>query len=99
MCSLFVVRNIPFRDQVPGDGERLLIEEHASPVGYKVPKLPDYEIDPTLARQGNSCFSVKVQFLCGVLFALVMGVVMALFGSSNWPEVVYDTVNEYVLRN
>ena len=94
-----MVRNITFHDQVPGDGERLLIEEHASPVGYKVPKLPDYEIDPSLAQQGNSCFSIKFQFIFGILFALVVGVVMAVFGLLNWAEVVSDTIGEYVSSN
>ena len=51
-------------------GERLLIEDHASPVGYKVPSLPDFEIDPTIANTGLPCMTMSTEFIIGIAMAL-----------------------------
>ena len=89
-CSLFLVRNIPSRTQDREDGEQFLIEDHTSPVGYKVPQLPNFEIDPVLAQQGNSCFSVNLQFAFGIMLAVIAGFAMAAFGLSDWEKAVSD---------
>jgi hypothetical protein len=74
ICSLFLVRKIPYKDHHPYyDGEPLLVEDHASPVGYKVPSIPDFEIDPSLAKTGSSCIPYSLEFIVGFLMALVVG--------------------------
>lgn len=68
------MRTIPYKDQHPYfDGEPLLIEDHASPVGFKVPSVPDYEIDPGLADQGSKCLSLQFEFAIGIIMAAVIG--------------------------
>ena len=39
VASLFMIRRLPIMDQQPENGEKILIEDQASPVGYKSSKL------------------------------------------------------------
>ena len=78
VSSLLMVMVIPYDDYItpaePEDEEQLLEKDHASPVGYKVPNLPDFELDPTLA--GNSYLPVcplNIMTLCGMFLAVVFG--------------------------
>lgn len=64
---------MPKRDPITPDGELLLQSSHASPVGYKVPCLPDFEIDPMLARTGIRWLSIHFEMAVGVLMALSIG--------------------------
>lgn len=74
VCSLLLVRKIPYKDHHPYyDGEPLLMEDHASPVGYKVPSIPDFEIDPSLAKTGSPCIPYSLEFIVGILMAMSMG--------------------------
>jgi hypothetical protein len=96
--SLFLLRGLPYQDQKPDDGEKLLVEDHASPVGYKVPDLPDFEIDPALANTGSKCFSLKFEFAVGIIFAFVGGTGLIFLAFSNWDDDLYDQVGD-VLRD
>jgi hypothetical protein len=95
-CSLIAVRDIPPHDQTPPDGERLLEEDHSSPVGYKVPKLPDFEIDPSCVNQGHPCFSIHFEFAIGMMLSLVVGLGMIAFAFTDWEDDLYVSIKDYV---
>jgi hypothetical protein len=56
------------------DGEMLLEDDHTSPVGFRVPSLPNFEIDPALANNnGNRCISQNLLFAIGILLTAAIG--------------------------
>ena len=55
------------------DEEPLLEADHSSPIGFKVPNLPDFPIDPSLANHGISCVNIKLEFFFGIFMALALG--------------------------
>jgi hypothetical protein len=67
----------------PEDEEPLLEEDHASPVGYKVPNLPEFPIDPSMAVRGIRRLNVQFEFMIGVLMAIVLGAGMCFLGLIN----------------
>jgi hypothetical protein len=73
-------------------GERLLIEDHASPVGYKVPSLPDFEIDPSLANSGLPCVSLTTELLFGLLMVLSIGTVLIGLAFTSWDDDVHEII-------
>ena len=74
LVSLFLVIRIPQPSIMPDEEEPLLQADQASPVGYKLPALPDFPIDPILERKGSlTCFNLKVEFAIGVLLAFGIG--------------------------
>jgi hypothetical protein len=77
-------------------GERLLVEDHASPVGYKVPSLPDFEMDPTVLANatGISCCPIKMEIFLGVLLALCGGAVLIGLSFTTFDDEVQDTIAE-----
>lgn len=81
VICLCVVRQIPFVDQKPSDAERLLEPDQSSPAGFRVPSLPDYEIDPSLAQTGLSCCSLNYEFATGILMAFALSGGMIYFTS------------------
>lgn len=90
--SLFWCRQIPYREQTPREGERLLEEYQASPVGYKVPSLPDFEIDPSLANTGIKWLPMWLEFAFGIILALAVGVWMVALAVTDWDERFYSLV-------
>jgi hypothetical protein len=86
LFSLCYIRSIPYHNQSPLDGERLLVEDQASPVGYKVPSLPDFEIDPSMADTGSKCLSLNVEFLVGVIMALGVGIFLISLTFTTWQN-------------
>jgi len=94
VCSLFMVRRLPVLDQKPENGEKILIEDQASPVGYKVPSLPDFEIDPSLASTGSKYLSLQVEFYFGVFMALAVGSIIVALAFTNWEESVNDRLSD-----
>jgi hypothetical protein len=73
-------------------GERLLIDDHSSPVGYKVPSLPDFEIDPTIAITGWPCIPLAAELFFGVVLALSLGTVMIGLAFTTWDDYVHEVV-------
>jgi hypothetical protein len=72
-ASLFMVaRMAPIRP-FPGDDEHILQESQASPVGYKVPQLPDHVVDPNLVKQGIPYLSFPAELLLAALVSLGVG--------------------------
>mmetsp|Transcript_23221 Transcript_23221/g.64574 ORF Transcript_23221/g.64574 Transcript_23221/m.64574 type:complete len:545 (+) Transcript_23221:71-1705(+) len=75
------------------DNEPLLIASQASPVGFKVPSLPDYEMDPSLAWTGSLVFlHVQAVFVLGLVLAGAVGLGLVWWGLSDWGEDVVDHV-------
>lgn len=74
---------------LPDDEEPLLHEDHASPIGYKVPHLPDFPIDPSLTFKGwvpFCCCSVGFVYLLGVFVAIGVGAFIAFLGKTDLDE-------------
>lgn len=88
LCSLCLCRRIPYYDSKPKDAERLLVIDHCSPAGYRVPSLPDYEIDPALARLGTNCASISVEFGFGIVMAFGVGAAIIYLAFTDWDDAV-----------
>mmetsp|Transcript_16121 Transcript_16121/g.46267 ORF Transcript_16121/g.46267 Transcript_16121/m.46267 type:complete len:504 (+) Transcript_16121:66-1577(+) len=70
-CTFFVARIKTYRP-TPEETEPILVEDHASPVGYVVPNLPDVNIDPSLGVKGAPCCSLKVYYVVAILLGLAI---------------------------
>jgi hypothetical protein len=71
--SLCMIMTIEPERVWPEEEEPLLEADHSSPVGFKVPNLPDFPINPSLANHGISCLNIKLEFFFGVFVALALG--------------------------
>jgi hypothetical protein len=97
IVSLFLVRKVPHKEQKPAEnGERLLVEDHGSPVGYKVPSLPDFEIDPSLANTGSKWVPIQLEFLVGLIMALGVGGFIIALAYTNLDESLNDNLQDAV---
>jgi hypothetical protein len=93
LCSLFLVRRIPCMDHHPDyDGEPVLLEDHASPVGYKVPNIPDFEIDPSFAKRGFPLIPYWVELVLGGLMAIGLGSGIVALGYTSMDEAILRAV-------
>lgn len=90
ITSLCLVRIHPLVGAKNLTGEKVLVENHASPVGYQVPNLPDYEIDPTLVSTGIGFLSLSVEFVFGLVLVLVVGAGIVSLAYTSWDETFYD---------
>jgi hypothetical protein len=91
-----LVRRIPYYDQKPTDAERFLVEDHASPAGYRVASLPDYEIDPALARTGSSCMSPNFLFAVGLIMAFAVGGCITYLSFTEFDQFINDQVDNVI---
>merc|ERR1712150_101105 len=78
VTSLVYATTIPYKPPnaptEPDDEEPLLEKDHASPVGYKVPNLPNFEVDPSLAWSGAFEFcTISMQAFIGLILAVIIG--------------------------
>lgn len=97
VSSLFMLRTLPKRvDNLEYDTEPLLIEDHESPVGYRVPSVPDFIVNPSLAQQSDGCISVKVEFYLGLIMAFVVGGGIIYLGFTDWDEEAIEYVENAV---
>lgn len=80
------------------DGEIFLVPDHSSPVGYRVPALPDYEIDPSAMYTATSsftaeyllsCFSLDCEFVFGLFFVAAVGSAFLYLSVTNVDEELY----------
>lgn len=77
LISIFFVLNLrPYFPVRPEDEEPILIEDHASPVGFKVPNLPDVPIYPSLVDKGSPFCTLTLEVLIGIVLAFVGGFAM-----------------------
>lgn len=69
----------PFRRDYlfPNDEEPLLEEEHKSPIGYKVPHLPLFPVNPSYTHKGlGSCccsFQLGIEYALSLIVAIAVG--------------------------
>ncbi|GKY90464.1 hypothetical protein MPSEU_000020200 [Mayamaea pseudoterrestris] len=96
ITCLCMVRQIPFVDQKPSAAERFLEPDHSSPAGYRVPSLPDYEIDPSLARTGLPCLSLRNEFMTGIFIAFALSGSMVYLSLTTWDESLAVTINRTI---
>jgi len=81
ITSIFAAKNIAVvsnDDQLEGEGEddndQLLVEDHASPCGYKIPNFPDHPVDPVyFGSKGCDCLSLKFEILFGLVISVGVG--------------------------
>ncbi|KAI2499472.1 hypothetical protein MHU86_14992 [Fragilaria crotonensis] len=83
VSSLVMVLQIEPHQELPANEEHLLVPAQESPVGFRVPNLPDYVVDPIQAREGISWISKRVEIVFGVVVALVTGGLMMFLNHSN----------------
>jgi hypothetical protein len=88
-----MVRRIPYKVQSPSVGEQLLLKDHASPVGYKVPNLPDLQIDPSLANTGSSYLSLTAEFIIGIIISIIVGLFIIYLAFTSWDEDVIEELS------
>lgn len=92
-CCLLSAGSSRFYDAKPFDSERFLVPDHSSPAGYKVPCLPDYEIDTALSRIGGLWFlSMGCQLTLSLLMIALVGSGMLLLTYSSWDDQLADQV-------
>lgn len=94
--SLLILRSVAFYEEEAAVGERLLKSDHTSPVGFKVPKLPDFELDPCCGLAGSRFLSLHLEFAIGVVLAIVLGILMVSFSFTDWEDNAYDAVQDYM---
>jgi hypothetical protein len=73
LICLVLLLNVEPASTIPDHNEPVLDENAASPVGFIVPTLPFFQIDPNLAQKGILLFDIKVEFILGVIVALGIG--------------------------
>ena len=95
VASLVMAYRMPYQDQSSAsasDGEPLLIKDHASPVGFRVPSVPDFEMDPSLSWTGSVyCLRPLFKLIVGILLAVAIGGGIVYMGIEGWDE---DVVSE-----
>jgi hypothetical protein len=64
-------------------------------VGYKVPSLPDFEIDSTLSDSGIKWLPTWVEFAFGLLLAVAVGVWMIALAVTDWDERFYSLLGGF----
>lgn len=92
LCCLCLARPNNYSNEKPENGERLLIEDAASPVGFKVPSLPDYEIDPGLADRTSRILSPHLYLITGFVLAIAVGGWLVLVAFTNWGNDLYEDI-------
>ncbi len=86
ICSLFAVFRKGRQGIWPDDEEPLLVKDHQSPVGFKVPNLPDFPIDSSLAQRGLFCLNVKLEFAMMLLITFCMGGFLCFLSFTNFDD-------------
>jgi hypothetical protein len=79
----------------PNDEEPLLEEDHASPIGYKVPHLPEFPVNPSYTHKGlGSCcccfYQVGIEYALGLIVAIAVGGFICYLGVSHLDEAFMD---------
>jgi hypothetical protein len=79
------------------DGEKLLEDCQASPVGHRVPSLPDFEIDPTLINNiGMSCFSLNAELAFGIFLTIATGCALMYLAFTSLDDEVFKEVDLFI---
>jgi hypothetical protein len=82
------IRNYP-------DEEPLLEEDHRSPVGYRVPNLPDFPIDPYLGKKGRIPLPMRIELSFGALLAALIGAGVIALVFTEWGTATEKAVLDF----
>ena len=74
----------PIRDYP--DEEPLLEEDQRSPVGYLVPNLPEFPIDPYQGKKGVFPLALRIELSLGVLLAASIGAGIVALAYTDWGD-------------
>ena len=84
LVSLLLVIKIQPHQHWHKDEEALLVEDQASPVGFKVPNLPDFEIDPNLVQPERFPCPMQFELAFGFMLAIGIGGGMVYMAYTDW---------------
>jgi hypothetical protein len=100
IASLFVILRKEREGIWLEDEEPLLEKDHSSPVGFKVPNLPDFPMDPSMAARSIPLVSIHMEFFFGVLMALALGGGMCFLAFTDMVnDLIEPTVSQTVQAN
>jgi hypothetical protein len=94
-ASLCMVMKIEPEGVWPEDEEPLLEAADSSPVGFKVPNLPDFPIDPSLANHGISWLPIELEFFLGIFMALAIGGGMCYLAFTDIDEYFMERITDF----
>lgn len=93
ITCIFAAKKVGPSEPHPEDGDPILVEDHASPVGYVVPNFPNFAADPVqFGGEGLSFLNVNAEIAMGLLVSIGVG---ALVVSNSLYDFVGDA-NEYI---
>jgi len=92
-CTFFVARIRTLRP-TPEETEPILVEDHASPVGFVVPNLPDISIDPSLDAKGAPCCNLKVYIALAILLGLAILATLVFMAFSDADDTITTQILE-----
>ena len=81
----------PIRDYP--DEEPLLEEDHLSPVGYRVPNLPDFPINPSQGKRGIRQLSLRVEVCVGLVLAALIGAGVTTLAFTGWGNTTEKAIS------
>jgi len=103
ITCIFAAQKIRPPSSSPSNGEDeedkdpILVEDHSSPVGYKVPNFPDFPIDPIYyGGKGLSCCSLRAEIMFGLVVGIGVGAFVVSTGLYDYLEDFHDYVAESV---
>jgi hypothetical protein len=70
----------------------MLLQDHFSPVGFRVPNFPDFTIDPNQAKRGLSCVSADHEMYCAVVMAILTMGLMVSMSFTDWTKTLEDKI-------
>mmetsp|Transcript_115969 Transcript_115969/g.334897 ORF Transcript_115969/g.334897 Transcript_115969/m.334897 type:complete len:500 (-) Transcript_115969:226-1725(-) len=86
ICSLFTVFRKERRGIWPEDEEPLLEKDHRSPVGFKVPNLPDFPLNSIMARKGVMCLTTNLAFIAMLVVTIGMGGFLSMLAFTDYED-------------
>jgi len=84
---MLVLKIQPYRLR-PKDDEPFLVHDSASPVGYKVPNLPDYIVDPVLLQLDRFPCPLQWEVLISLVLGIGIGGGMLYLAFTGWDNII-----------
>jgi hypothetical protein len=82
LLSLLLAMKIP--PQSKQKDEPLLVESQASPVGFTVPNLPDFEMDPNVVQPERFPCPIQFEFAFGIVLTICIGGAFIYVAYTDW---------------
>ncbi|CAB9519573.1 expressed unknown protein [Seminavis robusta] len=94
VVSVYISSEVtPIRDYP--DEEPLLEENHESPVGYLVPNLPNFPIDPCTGKRGMR-IPLRAEIAIGIFLATLLGTGIVSLAYTDWGTSVENGLTKVV---